>query len=286
MNCENSIHALLYPCGTSWTGMFLVLRDSGNILIDTAFEPAVDAFLVPKLNELGMTLEDIDFVINTHVHGDHISGNAALRKRTKAKFAAFELSAPKLRDPYPSMNLIRSRFAPELPFRPVAPGIEPLEPDMILKDREFLGSLHIIHTPGHDSDSISLFDPQTGTLFSGDSLQGRGTHSAGVAFYQDLNEYRYTLDTVEKLAPSRILAAHPFQPTDGIIENVSEFLQLCRNTTEEYSRILKSAKKHCRRMEEFVEELLCNAGINRNPTLPVLTWHTVATHLENLKNED
>lgn len=286
MNGETGIHALRYPCGTSWTGMFLVLRDSGNILIDTAFEPAVDALLVPELNKLGMTLDDIDFVINTHVHGDHISGNAALRKRTRAAFAAFEHSAPKLRDPYPSMNRIRSRFAPELPFRPVAPGIEPLEPDIILKDGEFLGSLQVIHTPGHDSDSISLFDPLTGTLFPGDSLQGRGTHSSGVAFYQDLNEYRSTLDIVEAVAPRRILAGHPFHPTDGTIENVPEFLRLCRDATAEYSRILRSAGKRCRRMEEFVAELLRRAGVTGHPTVPVLAWHTVATHLESLNHEN
>ena len=81
---------------------------------------------------------------------------------------------------------------------------------MTLKNGEHLGDLLIVHTPGHDSDSISLLDEKTGILFSGDSLQGRGTASSGVAFYQNREEYLYTLDTVEKLPVKKILAGHPF----------------------------------------------------------------------------
>ena len=280
---KDEIIELHYPCGTSWTGMFLILRDSANILIDTAFAPAIGSLLIPSLAQRGMTPDDIDFVINTHIHADHFSGNVPLKKISKAKLAAFELSAPKLRDPYPSMNAIRARFAPELPFVPIAPGIASQEPDLVLKNGEHLGDLLIVHTPGHDSDSISLLDEKTGILFSGDSLQGRGTGSSGVAFYQSREEYLYTLDTVEKLPVKKILAGHPFDPTNGIIEDVPAFLKLCRDTVSEYDRVLKEAMKSCRTMPEFVAYLLKESGLNQKPTVPVLTWHTVAAHLKSLK---
>lgn len=278
---KDEIVAMHYPCGTSWSGLFLVLRDSANILIDTAFAPAIDTLLLPELARRGMTPDDIDFVINTHTHADHFSGNAALAKISRAKLAAFELAAPKLRDPYPFMNAIRSRFAPELPFMPVAPGIAPQEPDLVLKDGDSLGDLRIVHTPGHDTDAVSLFDERTGTLFSGDALQGRGTRSSGVAFYQDLEAYLASLDTVEKLAPRRILAGHPFIPTDGTIEDVPAFLKLCRDAVREYDRVLAEAKGGS--MPELVALLLERCGADGHPTVPVLTWHTVAAHLKTRK---
>ena len=143
-----------------------------------------------------------------------------------------------------------------------------------------------VHTPGHDNDSISLFDELTGTLFSGDSLQGRGTPSAGVAFYQSREEYLYTLDTVEKLPVKTILAAHPFDPTDGVIQDVPAFLKLCRDTVYEYDRVLQEARKTCQTMPEFVDYLLEKSGIERHPSIPVLTWHTVAKHLKKRKSEN
>jgi len=36
-------------------------------------------------------------------------------------------------------------------------------------------------------------------------------------------------------------------------------------------------------MPEFVAYLLKRSGLNQNPTVPVLTWHTVAAHLKSLK---
>ena len=59
---KDEIVELHYPCGTSWTGMFLILRDSANILIDTAFAPAIESMLIPALAQRGMTPDDIDFV--------------------------------------------------------------------------------------------------------------------------------------------------------------------------------------------------------------------------------
>ena len=283
---RNEIVPLHYPCGNSWSGMFLVLRESGNILIDTAFAPSIENLLLPALARRGMAPDDIDFVINTHMHADHFSGNAPFKKISKATLAAFELSAPKLRDPYPSMNAIRSKFAPELPFVPIAPGIASMEPDLILKDGDHLGDLMIVHTPGHDNDSICLFDERTGILFSGDSLQGVGTPSSGVAFYQSRAEYLYTLDTVEKLDVKKILAGHPFHPTDGTIDDVSGFMKLCRETVWKYDEVLKDAGKTCTTMPEFVKYLLKEAGIEQNPSVPVLTWHTVATHLEFLNSNE
>lgn len=56
-------------------GISMLVGDDFNILIDDGMPP-----FAPALLEAATTLAGgpIDFVINTHVHGDHVGGNAAL----------------------------------------------------------------------------------------------------------------------------------------------------------------------------------------------------------------
>jgi cyclase len=53
----------------------LMVGDEYNVLIDDGLEPYAPALLEAASRLAGAP---IDFVINTHVHGDHVGGNAAL----------------------------------------------------------------------------------------------------------------------------------------------------------------------------------------------------------------
>ena len=65
-------YLLKVPFGPVWTGIILI-KGEKNILIDSShLEP--ESYLVPALEKLGMKLSDIDWLLNTHVHGDHIGG--------------------------------------------------------------------------------------------------------------------------------------------------------------------------------------------------------------------
>lgn len=55
----------------------LLTGDDGIILIDDGLEPLADKMLDAVQ---GITGEPVDFVINTHVHGDHVGGNAKLHE--------------------------------------------------------------------------------------------------------------------------------------------------------------------------------------------------------------
>ncbi len=293
MEIYPGIHLLKHPCGTSWTGMILIVREK-IVLIDTAFEAAIDSLLYPYLEKLNLKPEGIDIIINTHLHGDHFSGNARLLKETGAKLAAYETGVEKLRDPYPFLNKIRSRFFRLVPFQAISSGLVPLEADIVLHDGDKVdlgdSELLIIYTPGHDTESICIFDSQSGCLFSGDSLQGQGTLSAGVAFYQDLAAYRNSLKKIEAISGQVkcLIGGHPFVPTDGVIygEKVKAFLDLCQDTLNQYDRELRTLLKSHNDINDlkfFTESLLEKVGLNVHPTVPVLAYHTVAEHLKEIQ---
>lgn len=78
------IHMLEGEGGFAGGNVCLVLGGDGVILIDDALEP-----MAPKLIAAieGITDEPIDFVVNTHVHGDHVGGNDELNMRGATVFA-------------------------------------------------------------------------------------------------------------------------------------------------------------------------------------------------------
>lgn len=94
------------------------------------------------IEELGLNLE---YVLDTHVHADHVTASGALRDRTGAR----------------SIGSTRGAKCADLQVRH--------------GDRVVLGDLEIciLETPGHTDDSLSfLID---GNVFTGDALLVRGT---------------------------------------------------------------------------------------------------------------
>ncbi len=93
-----------------------------------------------------------------------------------------------------------------------------------------------IHTPGHTVDHLCLFDPETGTLLSGDHVLPTITpHVSGVRNADSLRSYLATLDLVARLPEVRLgLPAHgiPFDDVAGrvaaIVEHHHERMEFLR----------------------------------------------------------
>ena len=94
--------------------------------------------------------EDLEYIILTHYHFDHVFGVPKLKEVTKAKVMIHELDA---------------KF---LDFKL----------DKLLKDNDVIDlgncSLKVIHTPGHTPGSICLYEPKSKSLFSGDTIFAHG----------------------------------------------------------------------------------------------------------------
>ena len=113
-----------------WTGVVLV-RGEKNVLVDSShLEP--EKYLVPALAEIGMKPADIDWLLCTHVHGDHIGGHHALHANYGVKVATLASSADALRDPAKVSVRVRTRFPKNSP--PPQSCLKGVEPDLLLKE--------------------------------------------------------------------------------------------------------------------------------------------------------
>jgi glyoxylase-like metal-dependent hydrolase (beta-lactamase superfamily II) len=84
----------------------------------------------------------------------------------------------------------------------------------------------IVHTPGHTVDHLCLWDPETGTLLTGDHVLPSITpHVSGVRKADSLNSYLATLDLVAQLHGVTLglpAHGHPFPDVAGRVEAIKE----------------------------------------------------------------
>jgi glyoxylase-like metal-dependent hydrolase (beta-lactamase superfamily II) len=275
---------LKVPFGPVWTGIILV-KGEKNILIDSShLEP--EKYLIPALENLGLSLSGIDWLLNTHVHGDHIGGHYSLVSRYGLRTATLRNSADALRDPVKVAIRVRTRFPKNSP--PPQSYLKGVEPDRLLDEGELLeGRFYALYTPGHDDDCLTWVDSRTGTAFTGDSLQANGTPTQGIGFYRDLAAYRNTLDKLSVAGLQSIVCAHEYDGIGCVIkgaENVSRAIRYSAECVELYDRKLKEYVAAGVPVEEepvsLALKLIGEVGCGM-PDALFLALHTVSEHLKN-----
>jgi hydroxyacylglutathione hydrolase len=136
---------LAYIVGDKVSGEGLVIDPAANI--DEIIREA-------KINGI-----EIKYIVNTHGHVDHISGNVGMKSKTGAEIIIHEDDADMLVST-PSMVLRMFGAKPSPPA------------DITVKDGDTIKvgniDLKVIHTPGHTPGGMSLYMP--GYVFTGDTL--------------------------------------------------------------------------------------------------------------------
>ncbi len=114
------------------------------------------------LGELGLSCDDIDLVLTTHCHPDHVEA-VKLFKDRPALFALHETD-------YKLMKEMGRALGAAFDMDAYAPAFFLKEGDFSIKGLDF----QVLHTPGHSPGSISLYWPEQQALFTGDVIFKEG----------------------------------------------------------------------------------------------------------------
>ncbi len=156
------------------TAYLLADRDDGLTLIDSG-PPGFDKTIGKYLTRIGRRPDEIQRIILTHRHFDHMGGAAALRAQTRSKVYAHPLDAPQIdgrepnRPPKGAMGAVMKAVMPVIfPLRPCR--VDESLADAQAFDLVGLGELRVIHTPGHTMGHCSLLLPSRNLFILGDAL--------------------------------------------------------------------------------------------------------------------
>jgi len=90
----------LYYVGSRSLASFLVTTPAGHILINPNWEDGVPN-LRASVEDLGFDFEDIEIILGSHAHGDHMQGDALVKQLTGASVMAMAEDVPLLRNMRP-----------------------------------------------------------------------------------------------------------------------------------------------------------------------------------------
>ena len=164
--------------------------------------------------------EPLHCVLNTHLHSDHCGGNAALQR----EFAARVLV------PAGSFDIVQRWDEEQLSFRATGQRAERFDAQSTLTPGEELAlggrSWLVIAAPGHDPQSVMLFDASEGILISADALweNGFGVVCPELDGCNAFDDVAAVLDVIDRLPVQRVVPGH-----GGVFSDVDAALGRARS---------------------------------------------------------
>jgi glyoxylase-like metal-dependent hydrolase (beta-lactamase superfamily II) len=167
-----------------------------NVLIDSGL-PTTTAHFEQCLAAIGLRREDIQILVLTHEHIDHAGGVPMFAG--SAVIAAHRLAANKL--------ALKDEFA--LMNRAFDQAVENIDIDFLIDEGATIDlgnlELQILHTPGHCSGAVCIYEPNHRLMFSGDTIMANGI-LGGVLGSGNVSDYIHSL---KRLSTMRIEHLYP-----------------------------------------------------------------------------
>jgi hydroxyacylglutathione hydrolase len=173
------------------------------VIIDPGFDAAPEAKQI--ICYVNASTLKVKFIVNTHGHSDHISGNGILKRKYGVPICIHVYDSPCL-----------SGLDEKIP-----PANVLLEAEGLLKFGQV--TLKVMHTPGHTRGSVSLVGE--GLVFTGDTLFAGGIGRTDFTGGSD-REMRLSLEKLLCLPDSDVVyPGHGFVSTIGEEKRVNPFLR-------------------------------------------------------------
>lgn len=196
MQVFDGLHAFLWESMTANNCNTYLIDGPQRVLIDPGhlahFEHVADG-----LDACGVKISDVDLVVCTHCHPDHLEG-ARLFKKQPAQLALGKTE----------LQFLLGMSPPVLAAIGVAP--DAIMPDIFLKEGplDIQGTaFEVFHTPGHSPGSICLYWPDKKALFTGDLIFAEGLGRVDLPG-GDSRQIKQSIGRMKELDVAYILPGH------------------------------------------------------------------------------
>jgi glyoxylase-like metal-dependent hydrolase (beta-lactamase superfamily II) len=249
------------------TGTY-VLTEEQVTLIETSASPSIP-YILEGLQTLGISPEDISYIIVTHIHLDHAGGAGLMLKHCpNAKVIVHPKGARHLADPSRLIQGAKAVYGDKFTdlFDPI---VEIAEDRLIIKgegDTLEIGdklTLEFLDTPGHANHHLSVFHPLTKGVFSGDTagIFYPQIYREGIEFYLPTtspNQFSpekmlHSIDRYKELGIERIYFGHY-----GMSENPEEAFRQVERWLDVFIKEAKLVYSDEKQREKLVENITIN----------------------------
>lgn len=202
----------------------LLLGPEQSALVDSGY--GTHAAQTVALVRARLGPRPLNRLVNTHLHSDHCGGNAALQ----AAYPGLETWIPP-----GQAAAVRAWDEGALSYAPTGQYCPRFGYDRLLTPGSSIRlgarAWEIHAAPGHDPDSVILFQPELRLLISADALWAQGF---GVVFpeIEGLSAFAAvggTLDLIESLDPALVIPGH-----GGVLQDVAGALARARQRLEQF----------------------------------------------------
>ncbi len=188
----------------------IYLVDCGGVYVMIDSGVGLDTYLICKnIEDDGISLEKIRYLIITHSHSDHACGAAYFQRELQAEVLAPSIEA----------DLMERGSDEELGLNVARGVIYPVEfeyihckPDRVVNDQENLAlgnkKFKFIQVPGHSPGIVCILLKDEKTLFSSDVVFHSGTIGLGNWAGCELALYRQNIDKLAGLGIERLFPGH------------------------------------------------------------------------------
>lgn len=203
------VYGNTYYVGTCGIASILIVGDHGDVLIDSGTEKGADV-VTANIRALGFDPADVEVLLMTHEHGDHVGGMARLQQLTGARLLA---------SPPAAEALASGKATKDDPQFAIDPGFVPARVDGQVHDGTpvTLGNISLtpVRTPGHTPGATSwqwrsCEDGDCRTIVYADSLSPVSSDSYKFSEHAAyLADFRRSIARLAQLDCDILLSPHP-----------------------------------------------------------------------------
>lgn len=245
----------------------IVIQDQKTVLIDTGSRGEI----LKKLSD------EVDMILNSHYHHDHIKYNSMFDKVHINEVEAPALEGP---DRYLDVcgvsdqeikNTMKESF---LSDRLWVKNVTPFTFDQVLDFGKT--QWEPIHTPGHSPGHCCLYEQGRNILFVGDY----GPENFGPWYGWPCCNLEELVESIEKIIeidPELVLSSHTEPLTEGIREEMERYRSILFGRDEKISNLKREGKN----IEEIMEEnVFYNEDLRSVPAFQYFEKTMIKKHLE------